>query len=233
MCFDPDVHPRRELLAALNTADGPRAFAAADEHTGSLQLVGDGLLLALEQSIEGADDRARHLAARLRERDWPGDFELAQELDRDADAKALTPLHVDLDELCDVLDQGHGVAAARIHFATGAIWTAATIENSLDAGIDISDLDHDDRWLPVNPEGSGEAFHDMGQFLQEISEPDLRQRIQRTLEGRGAFRRFRDALEHYPHLEDRWLGYRDDRRRGRARAWLAAHGYRAVAPPGR
>ena len=233
MCFDPDVHPRRELLAALNTGDGARAFAAAAEDTGSLQLTGDGLVLALQQSVEGAEDRARHLAARLRERDWPGDPELAQELDREADTQALTPLHVDLDELCDVLDQSHGVDPARIHLATGAIWTAATIENTLDAGLDVPDLDQDHRWLPANPEGSGDAFNDMRHFLHEITEPDLRERIERTLQGRGAFRRFRNALAQYPHLEDRWLGHRDDRRRGRSRAWLADHGYRAVAPPGR
>lgn len=233
MCFDPDVHPRRELLAGLYTADGPRALAAAGGGTGSLQLTGDGLLLALEQSIEGAEDRAQLLAARLRDREWPGDLELAPELDGDPAARALTPLHVDLDELADALEQSHGVDAARIHLATGAIWTAATIENSLDAGLEVPDLDDEDRWLFVAPEGSADAFHDMRLFLQEITEPDLRERIEQTLQGRGAFRRFRNTVEQYPNLEDRWLGHRDDRRRERAREWLADCGYCAVAPPRR
>ena len=45
-------------------------------------------------------------------------------------------------------------------------------------------------------------------------------------EGGGAFRRFKDVLHRWPDLVDRWYGFSDDRRIGRARAWLADAGYR-------
>ena len=50
-----------------------------------------------------------------------------------------------------------------------------------------------------------------------------------AIEGRGAFRRFKDVLSRWPELLDRWYAFSEDRQRGRARAWLAAEGY-APAP---
>ena len=52
----------------------------------------------------------------------------------------------------------------------------------------------------------------------------------RALEGRGAFRRFRDELTRWPDIEDRWYVYSAERRRGRARAWLAAEGFTPALP---
>ena len=63
-----------------------------------------------------------------------------------------------------------------------------------------------------------------------VTEPDLAERLARTLEGRGAFRRFRHELTHWPDLEDRWYAYSAERRRGRARAWLATQGLTPAAP---
>ena len=52
----------------------------------------------------------------------------------------------------------------------------------------------------------------------------------RALEGRGAFRRFRNELTRWPDLRDRSYTYSAERRRGRARAWLAAEGFTAATP---
>ncbi len=73
-------------------------------------------------------------------------------------------------------------------------------------------------------EGSQDGYRDMELFTAGITEPDPADRLARTLEGRGAFRRFRRELTHWPDLEDRWYAYSEERRRGRARAWLATHG---------
>ncbi|WP_433504785.1 hypothetical protein ACQP04_35425 [Pseudonocardia halophobica] len=47
--------------------------------------------------------------------------------------------------------------------------------------------------------------------------------------GRGAFRRFADTLRRGREDElSRWFEFTDERKRGRARAWLADVGYGAV-----
>jgi hypothetical protein len=47
-----------------------------------------------------------------------------------------------------------------------------------------------------------------------------------AIEGRGAFRPFRDVLDRWPDLAEQWYAFSDDRRIDRAREWLADAGYR-------
>ena len=68
-------------------------------------------------------------------------------------------------------------------------------------------------------------------FVTTVREPDPAAFLGRALEGTGAFRRFRNQLGRSPDLEQRWYVFSDGRRRGRARAWLAEHGYRPKSPP--
>lgn len=46
--------------------------------------------------------------------------------------------------------------------------------------------------------------------------------------GRGAFRRFKEELATRPELLTRWYSFSDDLQRGRARSWLADHGFTPV-----
>jgi hypothetical protein len=85
------------------------------------------------------------------------------------------------------------------------------------------------RWVEIEPNGSSAGYRDMQEFVAGIHHPDLAERLERAIHGRGAFRKFRDALHRHPDLERRWLTFSDDRRRGRARAWLSDAGY-AVGP---
>lgn len=65
----------------------------------------------------------------------------------------------------------------------------------------------------------------MEPFIDLVEDPHLADRLERSIQGRGAFRRFKDALENWPDLLERWYGFTDERHSGRARAWLAAEGY--------
>ena len=66
---------------------------------------------------------------------------------------------------------------------------------------------------------------DMERFTAGVEDPDITARLEGALDGRGAFRRFRNQLTEWPELQSRWYAYSADRQRGRARAWLAAEGY--------
>jgi hypothetical protein len=55
----------------------------------------------------------------------------------------------------------------------------------------------------------------------KISDEAAGRRLARTIQGRGAFRRFKNELhEEYPHLLPAWHVFRDVRARRRAVEWL-------------
>jgi hypothetical protein len=76
---------------------------------------------------------------------------------------------------------------------------------------------------------SGESYRDMLRFTDHVTSEQLRLRLLDALDGRGAFRRFRDIVFNGPaEVLTHWQIYRQERELGRARAWLASHGYRSA-----
>ena len=90
---------------------------------------------------------------------------------------------------------------------------------------DPDTADDEDRWLWVNCEGSGDSYHDMQAFIATVADPGRADRLEIAIQGRGAFRRFKDVLERWPEELDRWFAFSEERQRGRARSWLADAGY--------
>jgi hypothetical protein len=85
------------------------------------------------------------------------------------------------------------------------------------------------RWY-IWPEGSAEGYRDMVDFARRITDEHLVELLDVALDGKGAFRRFKDVIYRYPDERERWHRFSNDRTRGRARAWLAAEGYRSALP---
>ncbi len=179
--------------------------------------------------MHGADDLALECTSALRDRGFVGDEELATELESALgvrEASALLPAPVDLEELSELLEAELGSDGGRLDLRTGEMWSASVIENSADAGVFVPDFDDATRWRYVAPEGSDEGYRDMEAFIGGLGDPDQVDRLLIAIEGRGAFRRFKQTLARWPEEEHRWYRFSDERRRGRARAWLADAGYR-------
>ena len=65
-------------------------------------------------------------------------------------------------------------------------------------------------------------YQDMAAFAEGVHDERAGRRLARAIQGRGAFRRFKDALhEQNPHLLPAWHALRDTRARRRAVEWLA------------
>lgn len=62
-------------------------------------------------------------------------------------------------------------------------------------------------------------------FAQRQRDSQLRSKMLQAIEGRGAFRRFRDLVDDEGLLEA-WFAFSTDRKLGQARAFLAAEGIR-------
>ena len=227
---------RRDLRVAIGAGDADAVVQALEGELpdDGLQLAGDGVLLGLDGDAAPAAELARRCAAALDGRSWEGDVELAAALRTavgDTAASALIPLPVDLEELADVLDGAPGEGDGRLDRLTGDVWPAAAIDYALDAGDEAIDVDDPDHWLVIVPEGSCAGYDDMASFIATLSDSTLIDRLERAIDGRGAFRRFRDTLSATPKEFTRWHRFAGDRQRGRARAWLADHGYQPHPTP--
>ncbi len=191
------------------------------------QMIGDGLALAVAQQSDGSRQLAQRCVARLRERGWEGDDELATQLEVALDVRTepsgLLPLQVDLEDVADLLESGDD-EGGWIYLATGDTWQAAFLDGLDDEGPDFDDTGI---WLPVPSFGSRSAFGDMEQFIAGLVDSEMAGRLSIAIDGKGAFRRFKDVVQHSPAIEDNWYEFSTERRRGRARAWLARSGYRS------
>ena len=79
----PDHEGRADLRGAVWRGDGAgvlHLLTARPWPEDALQLIGDGLLVALRQQVNGTDEAANKCSALLRDRGWDGDEELADSL---------------------------------------------------------------------------------------------------------------------------------------------------------
>ena len=64
------------------------------------------------------------------------------------------------------------------------------------------------RFLHLDPASSREQYRWMERFVASVEDPALKERLVLAIDGKGAFRRFKDVLLSYPVERDRWFAYR-------------------------
>ena len=226
---------RAQLRGATVRADVPALLAllaSGPWPKDSLQLIGEAVLV-VAMGTPDASTLARQSVAALEERGWEGDAELVTELVAAGNGgliPLLRPVPVDLEDLGSVVEGDPVQGGGRIDLRSGEVWPHSVFDDVFEADADLDDDDDDDdagsRWLWVDPQGSHDGYRDMELFIGTLDDGVLADRLALAITGRGAFRRFKDAIAASPGVEDRWYAFSEDRVRGRARAWLAAQGYR-------
>jgi hypothetical protein len=86
----------------------------------------------------------------------------------------------------------------------------------------------DPAYVRVEPVSSREQYRWMERFIQMLDPSDLRDELTLAIDGRGAFRRFKDVLMVNAPERERWFAFRSERLRVFMEAWLEAHALRAV-----
>ena len=86
----------------------------------------------------------------------------------------------------------------------------------------------DPEYLRLDPVSSREQYRWMERYIATVQEPEFRQRLVSAIDGKGAFRRFKDVLMNYPVDRERWFTFRSERLRTAMESWLDAHGLVAV-----
>src|SRR6266566_3253153 len=83
--------------------------------------------------------------------------------------------------------------------------------------VDLDELD----LMPIEPLPSWVWYRDMADFAEGISDARAGRSLLRAIEGKGAFRRFKDRLhQSYPDLLPAWHAFQSVRAKRRAVEWL-------------
>jgi hypothetical protein len=135
--------------------------------------------------------------------------------------KKLELKHIDLDELGLALEDHSAFsswyidARGKTHLFSDGMWDGKHV------GHDFEPPDDCHRIQPID---SRESYEDLAAFTASVRDPKLRERLERAIEGRGAFRRFKDVLADLPDLRAAWFKLHDTRLERRAIEWLRDEG---------
>jgi len=127
---------------------------------------------------------------------------------------------LDLEEIATALaDQTDYERMYLINPETGEIvyWTSdGGIDGRTPVELDELDL------IGIDPLPSYVWYEDMADFAERVSDEKAGRRLSRAIQGKGAFRRFKDELhQEYPDLVPAWFAFRNARALRRAVEWLA------------
>lgn len=85
-----------------------------------------------------------------------------------------------------------------------------------------------ERFARVPNTESHEAYGDMEEFIETVSDGRLQELLEVAINGKGAFRRFKDVLARHPGQEERWFRFSDERERQRIVEWLDEEGIEPI-----
>lgn len=88
-----------------------------------------------------------------------------------------------------------------------------------------------DLYLAVEAVPSRIQYQWLDDFIKQVEDDAVRARMEAAINGKGAFRRFKDILLTLPDERRKWFEFRDVKMRERIVEWVAEHGIRAANPP--
>ncbi len=147
------------------------------------------------------------------------------------DAAGRTPLRdvaVDWEALEDAFENNAPEVHSYLHLATGEV--LRVVDGVADPQMHVR-ISSDTNYLRIDPVSSREQYRWMERFIPMVDELELRAKLTQAIDGKGAFRRFKDVLMGFSVERERWFTFRSERLKTFMEAWLAAHAIRAIARP--
>jgi len=140
----------------------------------------------------------------------------------------VTDVPVAWEALEDAFENNAPEVHSYLHFDTGEV--IRIVDGVADPAMH-SRIMNDSRYLRIDPVSSREQYRWMERFIATVEDDELRRRLNIAIDGKGAFRRFKDALMSQPVDRERWFAFRSERLRACMDSWLTAHGIKAVDRP--
>ncbi|MBX3272517.1 MAG: hypothetical protein KF729_19820 [Sandaracinaceae bacterium] len=143
---------------------------------------------------------------------------------KDAPKKPLKEVPIAWEALEDAFENNAPEVHSYLHLDTGEV--IRIVDGIADPGMHAR-VAKDATYLRIDPVSSREQYRWMERFIETVEESELRDQLNQAIDGKGAFRRFKDVLMSFPVDRERWFAFRSERLRSCMEAWLAAHGIAA------
>jgi len=101
------------------------------------------------------------------------------------------------------------------------------MEDEVELAMEIL-FDTKGRYARIPERASSAAFQVMTEYIDTVEDPELRRLLAASVEGKGAFRRFKDVLIEYAKERKRWHGYNAKAARKEIAQWLLSIGIEPV-----
>ena len=130
-------------------------------------------------------------------------------------------LHIDLDELCSAMEDSSYEHEYYLDLETGEILFISEYMDDEESGRLRNNIEEgSDRYERIPRAESHEGYEDMEDLIATVKDEHLVELLEVAINGRGAFRRFKDVLLRYPEERERWFQFKDERMQERALEWL-------------
>jgi hypothetical protein len=140
----------------------------------------------------------------------------------------LKDVPVDWEALEDAFENNAPEVHSYLHLATGEV--LRVVDGVADPQMHVR-ISSDTNYLRIDPVSSREQYRWMERFIPMVDEPELRAKLMHSIDGKGAFRRFKDVLMSFGTERERWFTFRSERLRTFMEAWLTAHAIKAIPRP--
>src|SRR3954464_3080215 len=143
-------------------------------------------------------------------------------------AQQLRDIPVDWEALEDAFENNAPEVHSYLHLVSGEV--LRVVDGIADPEMH-SRIASDTTYMRIEPVSSREQYRWMERFIPMVEEGDLRDQLTAAIDGKGAFRRFKDVLMTYGTERERWFAFRSERLQVFMEAWLTAHGLSPIARP--
>ena len=141
---------------------------------------------------------------------------------------AYRDIPIDWEALEDAFENNAPEVHSYLHLVTGDV--LRVVDGVADPQMHAR-IAADTNYLRIDPVSSREQYRWMERFIPMVEEPDLASKLTQAIDGKGAFRRFKDVLMSFGPERERWFSFRSERLRIFMEAWLNAHALTPVARP--
>ncbi len=175
----------------------------------------------LEETMENAyedDELEDDLPKSDKEAEFAGDAEdkFYQGDDEEEDNAEYIRVPVDWAEFEGALENNSPELKSYLNIVSGDV---IRVFDGSDKGREIQP-ENSEEYMLIDPISSREQYHWMEEFIETVEEPSLRDKLNIAIDGKGAFRRFKDVLMGYPTERERWFTKRSTKLHAHMSEWI-------------
>jgi hypothetical protein len=148
--------------------------------------------------------------------------------DNPTTSAAAREVPVDWESLEDAFENNAPEVHSYLHLTTGEV--LRVVDGVADPQMHVR-IASDGNYLRIDPVSSREQYRWMERFIPMVDDVDLKNKLTHAIDGKGAFRRFKDVLMAFAEDREKWFTFRSERLRTFMEAWLSAHAIRAIPRP--